>query len=194
MLKIAEDLKEKNSYFLIAGILIAAIVPLLIEVPMMVMFIIRTIFVGSLATLYMLTAETKNLVFVAFATFVLLSLVQLFLPNLDEQIVKMLFILAFVTSALAMGMLAYNHSKEFKSFEILEFLLVVFLLISASQYIAQTEYSLYYPFAVCFIIATLMYNNNLWMRYKDLEKELLIFLLTISFVDVIQASAKFIRF
>ena len=93
-----------------------------------------------------------------------------------------------------MGVLAYKHSKEFKSFEILEFLLVVFLLILASQYIIQTEYSLYYPFAVCFIIATLMYNNNLWMRYKDSEKELLIFLLTISFVDVIQVSAKFIRF
>jgi hypothetical protein len=194
MLKITEELKEKISYFLIAGILIAAIVPLLVEVPMMVMFIIRTILVGSLAALYLLTAETKNLVFVAFATFILLSLVQLFLPNLDEQVVKMLFILAFVTSALAMGMLAYNHSKEFKSFEILEFLLVVFLLISASQYIVQIEYSLYYPFAVCFIIATLMYNNNLWMRYKDSEKELLIFLLTISFVDVIQVSAKFIRF
>ncbi|WP_299252228.1 hypothetical protein [uncultured Cytophaga sp.] len=194
MLKIAEDLKEKISYFLIAGILIVAVLPLIVEMPMMVLFVIRTILVGGLASLYLLTAETKDLVFVAFATFILLCLVQLILPNLEEQVVKMLFILAFVTSALAMGVLAYKHSKEFKSFEILEFLLVVFLLISASQYIIQTEYSLYYPFAVCFIIATLMYNNNLWMRYKDSEKELLIFLLTISFVDVIQVSAKFIRF
>ena len=194
MLKIAEDLKEKISYFLIAGILIVAVLPLIVEMPMMVLFVIRTILVGGLASLYLLTAETKDLVFFSFATFILLCLVQLILPNLEEQVVKMLFILAFVTSALAMGVLAYKHSKEFKSFEILEFLLVVFLLISASQYIIQTEYSLYYPFAVCFIIATLMYNNNLWMRYKDSEKELLIFLLTISFVDVIQVSAKFIRF
>lgn len=194
MLKIAEDLKEKISYFLIAGILIAAILPLLVEVPMMVLFMIRTILVGGLAALYLLTAETKDLVFVTFATFVLLSAVQLFLPNLDEQIVKILFIVAYVTSALAMGMLALKHSKEFKTFEMLEFILVLFLLITASKFIVQTEYSLYYPFALCFIIATLMYNNNLWMRYKDSEKELLIFLLTISFVDVIQVSAKFIRF
>lgn len=194
MLKIAEDLKEKISYFLIAGILIAAILPLLVEVPMMVLFVFRTLLVGSLAALYLLTSETKDLVFVAFATFVLLSLVQLFLPNLDEQIVKILFIVAFVTSALAMGMLALKHSKEFKTFEMLGFILVLFLLITASKFIVQTEYSLYYPFALCFIIATLMYNNNLWMRYKDSEKELLIFLLTISFVDVIQVSAKFISF
>jgi hypothetical protein len=194
MLKIAEDIKEKISYFLIAGILITAIVPLLIEVPMMVLFIIRTIFVGGLAVLYLLTVETKDLVFVALATFVLLSLVQLILPNLDEHVIKIVYILTFLASALAMGVLAYKHSKEFKAFEILEFLLVLFLMITASQYIVQTEYSLYYPYAVCFIIATLMYNNNLWMRYKDSEKELLIFLLTISFVDVIQVSAKFIRF
>jgi len=194
MLKLNEELKDKISYGLIAAILLTAVVPLVITVDGGILVSLRALFVGLLAGLYLLTAETKDLFFLTFASFVLLSAVQLLSPVSDVGYIKGLFALPFVLSALAFGVLAYTHSKEFKAFELLEFLLVLFLLISASKYAVTTEYSLYYAFGTCFIIATLIYNNNLWMRYKDSEKELLILLLVISFVDVIQVSAKYISF
>jgi hypothetical protein len=196
MFKIDEELKDKISYALIAAILLTAVVPLAITAEGSALVLFRALFVGVLAGLYLLTAETKDLFFFAFASFVLLSAVQLVSPTLDvgATYIKAVFALPFLLSAIAFGLLAYEHSKEFKTFEMLEFLLVVFLLISATKYSIVTEYSMYYAFGTCFIIATLIYNNNLWMRYKDSEKELLILLLVVSFVDVIQVSSKFISF
>jgi len=196
MLKLDEELKDKISYGLIAAILLTAVVPLVMTVEGGIIVMLRALFVGLLAGLYLLTAETKDLFFLTFASFVLLSVIQLVAPtlDLDATYIKAVFALPFLLSAIAFGILAYKHSKEFKTFEMLEFLLVVFLLISATKYAVVTEYSMYYAFGTCFIIATLIYNNNLWMRYKDSEKELLILLLVVSFVDVIQVSAKFISF
>ena len=194
MLKLNEELKDKISYALIAVILLTALVPLVMKVEEGTLILVRALFVGLLAGLYLFTAETKDLFFIAFVSFVLVSAVQIIAPVLDASYIKVLFALPFVLSALAFGVLAYKHSKEFKTFEMLEFLLVLFLLVSASKYTIVTDYSMYYAFGTCFIISTLIYNNNLWMRYKDSEKELLILLLVISFVEVIQVSAKFIAF
>jgi hypothetical protein len=194
MLKLNEELKDKISYAFIAAILLTAVVPLVMTVEVNTLVLLRALFIGLLAGLYLLTAESKDLFFLTFASFVLLSIVQLLAPDIDISYIKALFALPYLLSAIAFGILAYKHSKEFKAFEMLEFLLVVFLLISASKYAIVTQYSMYYAFGTCFLIATLIYNNNLWMRYKDSEKELLILLLVVSFVDVIQVSAKYISF
>jgi len=194
MLKLEEEKKDKISYGLIAVILLTAIAPLVMKIEVETLILLRALFVGLLAGLYLLTAETKDLFFITFASFVLVSAVQIFAPVLDTSYIKVLFALPFILSAIAFGVLAYKHSKEFKTFEMLEFLLVLFLLVSATKYSIVTEYSMYYAFGTCFIISTLIYNNNLWMRYKDTEKDLLILLLVISFVEVIQVSAKFIAF
>ena len=196
MLKLNEELKDKISYALIAGILLTAVIPLTMTMQSGLIIVLRALFVGLLAGLYLLTAEAKDVFFFAFASFVLLSAVQLVSPTLDVDAayIKSVFALPLLLSAIAFGVLAYKHSKEFKTFEMLEFLLVLFLLISSTKYSIVTEYSMYYSFGTCFLIATLIYNNNLWMRYKDSEKELLILLLVVSFVDVIQVSSKFISF
>lgn len=194
MLKLNEELKDKISYAFIAAILLTAVVPLVITVEGGILILLRALFVGLLAGLYLLTAETKDLFFLTFASFVVLSAVQLLSPVSDADYIKALFALPYVLSAIAFGLLAYKHSKEFKAFEMLEFLLVLFLLITSTKYVFKTEYSMYYSFGTCFLIATLIYNNNLWMRYKDSEKDLLILLLVVSFVDVIQVSAKHISF
>ncbi len=193
-MKINEELKDKISYGLIIAILLTAIVPLVTTVDTGLLITLRALFVGLLAGLYLVTAESKDLFFLTFASFIALSAVQLLAPGIDVSYIKALFALPFLLSAIAFGVLAYKHSKEFKTFEMLEFLLVLFLLISSTRYAVTTEYSMYYSFGTCFLISTLIYNNNLWMRYKDSEKELLILLLVVSFVDVIQVSAKFISF
>ena len=194
MLKLEEEKKDKISYGLIAVILLTAVVPLVMKIEVETLILLRALFVGLLAGLYLLTAESKDLFFLTLGSFMLVSAVQLFSPVADASYMKALFALPFVLSAIAFGVLAYKHSKEFKTFEMLEFLLVLFLLITATKYFIATEYSMYYAFGTCFLISTLIYNNNLWMRYKDSEKDLLILLLVVSFVDVIQVSAKFIAF
>lgn len=194
MLKLNEELKDKISYALIVAILLTAIIPLVINVEEGVVNLLRALFVGLLAGLYFLTAETKDLFFLAFGSFILLSAIQLTSPVLDVAYIKALYALPYILSAIAFGILAFKHSKEFEAFEMLEFLLVLFLIVSSTKYAITTEYSMYYSFGVCFLISTLIYNNNLWMRYKDSEKESLILLLVVSFVEVIQVSAKFISF
>lgn len=192
MLKLREELQEQIAYVLIGGILLTAVIPLAITVDTKLLFGCRTLLTGILAGFYLLIAEKKELFFITFGLFAAIVLLQLVMPA--SELFRILSMLPWFSAALAFGLLAYQHSKEFKAVEVLEGLLAVFLLICASKYIISTEFDIYYAFCLSFIIATLMYNNNMWMRYKDTEKHLLIFLLVLAFADVIQVSAKFISF
>ena len=194
MLKLNADLKERISYILIGCVLLTAIVPLFVTVDTQLVFYSRAILSGALAAFYLLTVSTKDLFFISLALFVVQALLQLVLPVSTTLYYSLLLAVPLVFSAVTFGVLTYTHSKEYKAFEMLECLLAVFLIISASKYFIVTEYSVFFSFGVSFIIATLMYNNNLWLRYKESEKDLLIFLLVISFVEVIQVSSKHISF
>ncbi len=194
MLKLSEELKEKISFGLIAGIILTAVVPLIITFDNSILLIARSIFVAALAGLYAHSSENKDLVFVALITFVVSSLVKLVIPQLDGIANSVVLALPWIVSTIVFGLLALKHSKEFKAFEMLEVLFALFLLVTVSKYFIATEYAMYYAFGVCFLVSTLMYNNNIWMRYFDTEKDLLILILVVSFVEVIQVSAKFISF
>ncbi len=194
MLKLRDELKEQIAYVLIGLILISAIIPLVIDIDSKLIIGCKAIVVGALAGFYLLIAEKKDLFFVTFALFVCQTLVLLLLPGVTPVFYKIIHALPLIAAAVAFGILAYKHSKEFKAFELLEFLLAFFLLICASKSFVSTEFDIYYAFCLSFLIATLMYNNNMWMRYQDTEKDLLLFLLVVAFADVIQASAKFISF
>lgn len=192
MLKLNEDLQEKISYSLICLIVLSTIIPLFIPIQSMVAFIFHTFFVASLAVFYTVICDKKDLILVTFALFSIQWFSRFFLMASSEFYYSAFLVTPFVLSALVFGILAYKHSIEFKAFEMLECLLAVFLLIYASKFFVSTEFDLYYAFCLSFLIATVIYNNNMWMRYNDSEKNLLIFLLVLAFVDVIQVSAKFI--
>ena len=210
MLKLNEELKDKISYSLIGLVLLSFLLPLLLGYSSNggIFLIFQFAAVFSLAVFYALTAEKKDLFFITLVLFALqqISSLSLYYTNgmdlasaNNAYTAFMIFDkLPFVFSALAFGILAYKHSKEFKAFEMMEFLLVIFLIaFVALGYMnnsALAEYSKYLIFGICFLIATLMYNNNLWMRYEDTQKDLLIFLLVLTFAYVIQVSAKFISF
>jgi len=192
MLKLNEELQDKISYIIIGAILLTALVPLFISVDSTIAFSMRILFISCLAGFYAAVADDKNLFFVTLAVFSIQALLQLILPLHSEVYYKVFLAIPFIIAAIAFAMLTYKHSIEFKAFEMLEGLVAVFLLIYASKFFIHTEFDIYYAFCLSFIIATLMYNNNMWMRYKDSEKNLLIFLLVLAFVDVIQVSGKFI--
>ncbi len=194
MLKLNEELKDKIAYGLIGLIVLSAIIPHFIRMDSMVVFTFHTFFIASLAVFYAAISEKKDLFLLTFTLFAVQWLCRFFLLSSAEFYYSVFLAAPFILAALALGMLAYKHSVEFKSFEMLECLLVVFLLIYASKFIISTQYDLYYAFCLSFLIATLMYNNNLWLRYEEREKNLLIFLLVLAFVDVIQVSARFISF
>jgi len=194
MLKLNDELKEKISYILIGGILIITLLPLFISVDSSIILGIRILLIACLAGFYAAIAEKRDLFFITLAIFAIQGILQLGSPSNSEMYFKVLLALPWIVAAIAFAILAYKHSVEFKAFEMLEWLVAVFLLIYASKFFLSTEFDLYYAFCLSFLIATLMYNNNMWMRYEDEEKNLLLFLLVLAFVDVIQVSAKFIRF
>lgn len=206
MLKLNDELKDRISYILIAIIILINLVPLLISSDFILTGLIQASLLGLLAGLYFLTAEKKDLFFVSLGLFALTSLLLLLIPTFAgglantapqatvELFIKILFSLPFISSTIAIGVLAYKHSIQFKAFEMIEWLLVLFLLIYVSKNFVHTEFDVYYSFALSFLIATLMYNNNMWLRYEQTQKDLLVFLLVLTFVDVIRVSAKFITF
>jgi hypothetical protein len=194
MLKLNEELKDKIAYGLIGLILLSTIIPLFIPIESMVVFSFHTFFIAALAVFYTVISEKKDFILLTFALFAVQWFCRFFLLSSNELYYSIFLAAPFIAAAIALGILAYKHSVEFKSFEMLECLLVVFLLIYASRFLIATEYDLYYAFCLSFLIATLMYNNNLWLRYEEAEKNLLIFLLVLAFVEVIQVSAKYISF
>lgn len=194
MLKLNEELKEKIAYGLIGLILLSALAPLFITMENAAVFTLRALLLAGLAGFYAAIAERKDLFFITLVLFAIQALSPMLFRDLNENYYHLILAVPFLLATISLGVLAYRHSVEFKSFEMLEFLLVVFLLIYASKFFISTEYDLYYAFCLSFLIATLMYNNNIWLRYQETEKNLLIFLLVLAFIDVIQVSARFISF
>lgn len=199
MLKLNEELKDRISYILIGIVLLSYIIPLFVN-GMFGSFLIpiQLISVFGLAVFYALIAEKKDLFFFTFVSFALLQVCNylMYVVPAVGNIYIVLSKLPYILAASAFGILTYKHSKEFKAFEMLEFLLVIFLVIIILLNFDSrlAEFSKYFVFGICFLIATLMYNNNLWMRYEDAQKHLLIFLFVQAFLRVIYDSAKFITF
>lgn len=147
----------------------------------------------ALCGLYLYVSDKQILFLVPIALFGISSFVRLI--GLDSSLMlTILLALPFLTSAIALAALSWKHSKAYNNFELMEFLLVVFLLITASRYVIDLGISQYYSFGICFLASTLMYNNNLWGRYKTSEKNLLILLLVYCFTEVIEVSASYLSF
>jgi len=144
-----------------------------------------------LCILYILISD-KQLLFIACLVMFAVSLIYTLTLSEVSKIADYLSTGSFVLSAITIGLLCVKHSREFKNFETMEGILALFLIITATRYSVETDYSQYYSFGICFLIATLMYNNNLWERYKPSERNLLILLLVYFFAEVIKVSGNYI--
>jgi hypothetical protein len=192
------DYKDQIQYGLIGVILLVLIVNVFFllnnrEFDSILFSISITAFV-LLSIFYIYISDKQLLFIVSLGSFAISMIYMLATSDLTSKIANYLSAASFIVSGIAIGLLAFKHSKEFKNFETMEGILAVFLFIAASRYFIETEFSQYYSFAICFLIATLMYNNNLWERYKSSEKNLLLFLLVYFFAEVIKVSGDYISF
>lgn len=99
----------------------------------------------------------------------------------------------------------FVHSKKYGGLEITEFVLGVILmapfvlnLLSLAPVdgiaLLPIESTLsVLPFALCFIIGTLMYNNNLWYRYSETYKTLIVFVLVVTLAKVMEMALATLR-
>lgn len=91
---------------------------------------------------------------------------------------------------------AIKDSGRNKNFELLSFLLGLFLtlapvfdLIKNSELIQVKGY---YHFALAFLIATILYNDNLWERYNFNGKNLLKYIFIITLIYILSSSGRFL--
>jgi hypothetical protein len=87
-----------------------------------------------------------------------------------------------------------KDSMQYGGFELLSFLLGFFLLLLPVPVAMlgedMKELYLLNNFGLCFIIGTLMYNDNLWERYQYDQKKMIIYLLVTSLTVIITLSIK----
>lgn len=93
-----------------------------------------------------------------------------------------------------MRSLIYSIKLSIKNqdFELLTFLMGLFLLISPLAILYGNELldkaGDFYFYALAFIVATILYNDNLWHRYSLSEKNIIKYIFVIALLDIINTS------
>jgi hypothetical protein len=102
-----------------------------------------------------------------------------------SEYVKIVSTVFLITVIVWVVLIAIKHSREYKSFEMVELSVGILLALYTLSYwedmskygLPQEGVTLILPFAICFSIGTLMYSSNLWMRYSEGFKKVLTIIL-----------------
>jgi hypothetical protein len=118
---------------------------------------------------------------------------------LSEYIEGNLYLLLNTLGYVAFGVIvlikAIRVSMQYKNFELLNFIMGFLLVLQVGLLFAtgiKSEMVTFYTFALSFSIGTIMYNDNLWHRYHDDEKNIIKFILIVTLVMVLQSSFKYL--
>jgi hypothetical protein len=113
-----------------------------------------------------------------------------------------IFTFVDIAADLLAGILFLRHSfkmtTEFKNFQLIPFLLGFFLILMPplmtalvmSGKEAEGGIMQLYHFGTCFLIGTIMYNENLWEQYNPTQRKTMIVILLISLTVVIKLTSK----
>lgn len=173
-------MNEDKIEFLLIGLIFASSVVLSLLGLTIVSMIVPSLLI--LLTLY----YTRLLIADKIALVVLfVFLIQNALKLFDSEYYKLGVSLFYLLVAIWVVYIAIKHSREYQSLELVELsvgiLLAILLLsqwVDLSVYgLPQEGVTLILPFAICFSIGTLMYSPNLWMRYTEGLKKVLIIVL-----------------
>lgn len=109
-------------------------------------------------------------------------------------VLQTVLIFSIVATGIYFLIMAIKDSLKLGGFELLSFLLGLFLLLPAAMYFIPKEENIekLYYFGSCFVIATIIYSDNLWLRYTFSQKRLMIYLLVINLTTAIELSLKYI--
>ncbi|WMJ74278.1 hypothetical protein RCC89_14035 [Cytophagaceae bacterium ABcell3] len=84
-----------------------------------------------------------------------------------------------------------QESVKYKNFEMITFLTGIFIALSPLVFFEVPDQVLqFYNFGLCFLIFTIMYNDNLWSRYNFDEKRVLVFIVLLALIYVLTFSMK----
>ncbi|MFN6944423.1 MAG: hypothetical protein ACK4ND_05710 [Cytophagaceae bacterium] len=149
----------------------------------------------SLLALYLLVSE-KNIYKLFFVGLIPELIGKAGFAGEDINLILIYFSSAFYTAfGIIIILKAIGDSRKYGNFELLNFLAGFFILIYPG-YIAlgleEVEIVRFYSFALCFVVFTIMYNENLWTRYASDEQKLFTYIVVVALIQVLQFSFKYI--
>jgi hypothetical protein len=154
----------------------------------------------ALLVIYSLIAVDKKyiLLFLAFIIGALISVVPISVGEVPTIFIKSLGFLIF---GIIVFVKTSKESLKHKSFEslnfVLGFLLVMHVVIPLMNrddiiMLGPLELTTFYIASLCFVSGTVIYNDNLWYRYTEDEKNSLKYVLIISLLQLLKSSLKYI--
>jgi len=106
-----------------------------------------------------------------------------------------LSVAGFIVFGIIILIKTLQMSFKTKNFELLSFIMGFLLVfqIALPLFAKENEVITFYSFAVSFSIGTIVYNDNLWHRYNQDEKNVMKYILIIFLVAVLQSSMKYLN-
>lgn len=106
--------------------------------------------------------------------------------------IQYVFFAAFLIYGIYILIDSVRRSVSARSFELLAFLMGFFILIGPAAILFGDELldkaGLYYFFALAFVLATIMYNDNLWLRYGINDRSMIKYLFAIALLTIMDSS------
>lgn len=116
----------------------------------------------------------------------------------SNDIPYLLFIFFNIVSYVAFGVIVLvktiGLSIKTKNFELLNFIMGFLLVLQLGLLFGldvKPEIITFYTFALSFSMGTIIYNDNLWNRYHNEEKNIIKYILIVALVMVLQSSFKY---
>lgn len=121
-----------------------------------------------------------------------LYLLFIYLDLGGQEFIRMGYLGAMVLYGVRSIIYSVQLSLKNKDFELLTFLMGLFLLISPLAILYGNELldkaGDFYFYALAFVVATILYNDNLWHRYSLSEKNIIKYIFVIALLDIINTS------
>ena len=125
----------------------------------------------------------------------LIGIVIDFVPGLGGWPKYIIFALPYFAFGVLIIIRALKLSRINKSFELLTFMVgfLLLLMMFLPFFYEVKEAINFYNFALGFAIATIIYNDNLWHRYNNDEKNIFKYILVMTMVVIIQSSSQLLN-
>ena len=155
-------------------------------------FIIVVALEVALILIYFIQLEIKlyALLWLAF----LLAQAIIFIPIESQLLIFIISMAGYIAFGIIVLIKTFQYSYQTKNFELLNFIMGFLLVFQVVlPFIRQQELLTFYSFALTFSIGTIVYNDNLWHRYHQDEKNIMKYILVVFIVAVLQSSLKYLN-
>lgn len=125
----------------------------------------------------------------------LMGLMTDFFPGISGVVKYIIFASGYFAYGIVIMIKAVKMSQANKSFELLTFMAgFLLMLMMFLPFFAEVKEAIsFYNFALGFAIATIIYNDNLWHRYTQDEKNIFKYILVMVMVVIIQSSGELLN-